>query len=162
MKKVHRDDMIYYSTKEPFGFKTFKTIRSFGGNIYSSKTTLNEADQEQADLIEYILNFNNKTRPKIRIKKIIIKTAKNLYDSRELVINAFKSRLFQLKSTTGTRLKILTPKQLLQRLQIVLAQAKAGNNSESLLNEIRKIVYSLYQSKEIAKYIYNNIVKSIQ
>ena len=69
MKKVNRDDMIYYSTKEPFGFKTFKPIISFGGNIYSSKTTIKEADQEQADLIDYILNFNNKTRPKIKMIK---------------------------------------------------------------------------------------------
>ena len=53
--------------------------------------------------------------------------------------------------TRGTGLKILTPKQFLQRLPIALAQVKAGNNSESLLNEIRQIVYSLYQSKEIAK-----------
>ena len=40
---------------------------------------------------------------------------------------------------------------MLQRVPIVLAQAKAGNNSESLLNEIRQIVYSLYQSKQITK-----------
>ena len=44
-------------------------------------------------------------------------------------------------------LKILTPKQMLQRLPTAIAQVKAGNNSESLLNEIRQIVYSLYQSK---------------
>ena len=61
----------------------------------------------------------------------------------------------------GTGLKILTPKQMLQRLPIALAQVKAGNNSESLLNEIRQIVYSLYQSKEITKKVYNNIIKSI-
>ena len=48
-----------------------------------------------------------------------------------------------------------------QRLPITLAQVKAGNNSESLLNEIREIVYSLYQSKEITKKVYNNITKSI-
>ena len=47
--------------------------------------------------------------------------------------------------TTGAGLKILTPKQMIQRLPIALAQVKAGNNSESLLNEIREIVYSLYQ-----------------
>ena len=61
-----------------------------------------------------------------------------------------------------TELKILTPKQMLQRLPIALAQIKAGNNSESLLNEIRQIVYSLYQSKEITKKVYNNIIKSIK
>ena len=37
---------------------------------------------------------------------------------------------------------------MLQRLPIAVAQAKANNNSESLLNEIRQIVYSLYQSKK--------------
>ena len=61
-----------------------------------------------------------------------------------------------------TVLKILTPKQMLQRLPTALAQVKAGNNSESLLNEIRQIAYSLYQSKQITKKVYNNIIKSIQ
>ena len=62
----------------------------------------------------------------------------------------------------GDRLKILTSKQMLKRLPIALAQLKAGNNSENLLNEIRQIVYSLYQSKEITKKLYNSIIKSIQ
>ena len=64
--------------------------------------------------------------------------------------------------TSSKGLKILTPKQLLQRLPIALAQVKAGNNSESLLNEIRQIVYFLYQSKEITKKVYNKVIKSIQ
>ena len=63
--------------------------------------------------------------------------------------------------TKGTGLKILTPEQILQRLPIALAQIKAGNNSESLLNEIRQIVYSLHQSKQITKKVYNNIIESI-
>ena len=50
---------------------------------------------------------------------------------------------------------------MLQRLPIALAQVKAGNNSESLLNEIRKIVYCLYQSKKITKNVYNNLIKSL-
>ena len=50
---------------------------------------------------------------------------------------------------------------MLQRLPIVLAQVKTGNNSENLLNEIRKIIYSLYQSKEITKKVYNNLMKSL-
>ena len=55
------------------------------------------------------------------------------------------------KEQEGTGLKILTPNQMLKRLPIALAQIKACNNSESLLNEIRQIVYSLYRSKEIIK-----------
>ena len=66
------------------------------------------------------------------------------------------------KAKYGEGLKILTSKQMLQRLPIALAQVKAGNNSENLLNEIRQIVYSLYQSKEITKKVYNNIIKSIK
>ena len=51
--------MIYYSSREPFDFRMFKTITSFGDDIYSSRITINEADQEQYDLVEYTLNFNN-------------------------------------------------------------------------------------------------------
>ena len=66
------------------------------------------------------------------------------------------------KEQEGTGLKILTPNQMLRRLPIALAQVKAGNNSESLLNEIRQIVYSLYRSKEITKKVYNKIINSIK
>ena len=55
------------------------------------------------------------------------------------------------KATKGAGLKILTPKQMLQRLPLALAQIKSGNNSESLLNEIWQIVFSLYQLKQITK-----------
>ena len=61
-------------------------------------------------------------------------------------------------TTKGEGLKILTPKQILQRLPVALAQVKAGNISENLLNETRQIVYSLYQSKGITKKVYNNII----
>ena len=59
-------------------------------------------------------------------------------------------------------LKILTPKQMLQRLQIALALVKVGNTSENLLNEIRKIIYSLYRAKKITQKVYNNIMNSIK
>ena len=77
----------------------------------------------------------------------------------------YAERVSEAKSRAkqeGTKLKILTPKQILQRLPIALAQVKAGNNSKSLLNEIRQIVCSLYQTKEITKKVYNNIIKSIK
>ena len=62
----------------------------------------------------------------------------------------------------GEGLKILTPNQMLKRLPIALAQIKAGNNSERLLNEIRQIVYYLYRSKKITKMLYNIIINSIK
>ena len=85
----------------------------------------------------------------------------NCYNDCSLMMSEAKCKAKQ-NEIKGTGLKILSPKQMLQRLPIALAQVKAGNNSESLLNEIRQIVYSLYQSKQITKKVYNNIIKSIQ
>ena len=91
----------------------------------------------------------------------------NLYTARKAAIDfldEYTSRASearrQAKNRTG--IKILIPKQMLQRLPIALAQIKAGMNSQGLLNEISQIVYSLYQSKEITKKVYNNIIKSIK
>ena len=89
-----------------------------------------------------------------------------LYKARNSVIKFFddySSVVSEAKheETKRTRLKILTSKQMLQRLPIALAQVKAGNNSKNLLNEIRKIVCSLYGSKEITKKLCNNIIKTI-
>ena len=67
-----------------------------------------------------------------------------------------------MKEKQRKGLKILTPKQKLQRLPIALVQVKAGNTSETLLNEIRKIIYSLYRTKEITKKVCNNIMNSIK
>ena len=61
----------------------------------------------------------------------------------------------------GQQLKILTPNQMLIRLPISLAQLKAGNNSEKIINEIRQLLYSLYLSKEIAKEVYNSLIEYI-
>ena len=61
----------------------------------------------------------------------------------------------------GTGLKISTSNQMLKRLPIALAQVKAGNNSESLLNEIRQMVHYFYRSKKITKMLYSNIINSI-
>ena len=93
----------------------------------------------------------------------------NFFEGREKILDAFQSKIISIKSKGAavsnldhSKLKVLTLKQMLQRLPIALAQVKAGNNSESLLKEIRQIVYSLYQSKQITKKIYNNLIKYIQ
>ena len=73
-----------------------------------------------------------------------MKNAYALHEGRVLILKAFESGIFPTKTTRGKELKILTPKQMIQRLPIVLSQVKAGNISENFLNEIRKIIYSLY------------------
>ena len=74
--------------------------------------------------------------------------------------------LYNLKSGSDTSkkgegLKILNNKQMLNRLPILLAQIEAGNNSKSLKNELRQILYSLYRSKVLTKTVFNNLIKSI-
>ena len=84
-----------------------------------------------------------------------------LYKSREAVVklfNGYSSIVSQAKHKAkyGKGFKILYPKQMFQRLPIALAQVKAGNTSENLLNEIRQIIYSLYRQKMVTKK-YNTI-----
>ena len=61
----------------------------------------------------------------------------------------------------GSGLKILTNKQMLNRLPILLAQIQAGNNSNKLKNETRQILYSLYRLKVLTKTVYNNLIKAL-
>ena len=79
------------------------------------------------------------------------------FDDYSLMLSEAKN-----KATKGKGLTVLTRRQLLQRLPVHLAQVQVNNNSESLLNEIKQIAYSLYQSKEITKKVCNNMIKSIQ
>ena len=113
--------------------------------------------------MDEIKKFNDKTRPKAfwhkEIKEITLDNLNDFYETREMVLNGFKSKIFLIKSTgTGlfdtdnSKLKILTPKQMLQRLPIALAQVKAGNNSENLLNEIKLFIHCNNQKKLLKKY----------
>ena len=89
------------------------------------------------------------------------------YKSKEKVIILFDDYTTivskaKYKAKYGEGLKILTPKHILQRLPIALAPVKTANTSENLLNEIRKIVYSLYWGKESIKNVCNNVMNSIK
>ena len=80
-----------------------------------------------------------------------MKTQINFSKKKRLLI-LLRVKYFQIKTQTqGTGIKILTLKHIIQRFPIALAQVKAGNTSVNLLKEIRQIVYSLYQAKEIIK-----------
>ena len=115
------------------------------------------------------MKTRSKKKKKKRGKEIVLQNLHNSFEGREKILDAFESNIFSIKSKGSgilnpdhSKLKVLSPKQMLQRLPIALAHVKGGNNSESLLNEIRQIVYSLYQSKQITKKVYDNIIKFIQ
>ena len=173
-KTVDREKLVYKASEYTYSFQNFRIIRAFVRDIYNGEITLKEADEDQASLLNEIMNFRDKTKPKDeekkkRKKKDVLTNLYKFFEGREKVLNAFDSKIFPIK-TKGTgylesepsSFKILTPNRMLKRLPIALAQVKAGNNSESLLNEIREIVYSLYRSKEITKKVYNNIINSIK
>ena len=173
-KNVDRNKMVYKGTNKTYDFRNFKTIRAFSNEIRNNVIGLDTANIEQANLLSYIYDFTKKTRPRnpaqIKLKADVTDSITSLVQGREMVLKAFQSGIFQASKESqesqegegvNKMLKILTPNQMVKRLPIALAQVKAGNNSESLLNEIRQIVYSLYRSKEITKKVYNNIINSI-
>ena len=158
----------------PINFIKFKGPFSIFKEIRDGDKTLQEVEEDQKNFkskLGEITSGNPHHKEGYQVDTI--ESPKNIFDSRQKFIDLFnditriksegiyKSKQNETKQC-GTGLKILTPKQFLQRFPIALPQVKAGNNSESLLNEIRKIVYSLYQSKEIMKKAYNGIFKSMQ
>ena len=173
-EKIERKSLKYKTNKYLCDFQQFETIRSFGDSIYTGKINIDEAEIDQRNLLENIVKFSNKSISKTKESKTkkqnTFDSVNVLYEDRELNLNSFRSGIFPIKSTQGkgchicqlrvlwtypdrkafdrTQLKILTPKQMLQRLPIVTAQVKPRNTSE---NEMRQIIYSLYQAKEIAK-----------
>ena len=152
--------MFYEGTSRNYDFRGFKTIRAYGNDIRNNVTSLKAANLEQANLMAHIQNFVKNTKPQDpdqkKLKSDVLNSVRALVDGRELMYNAFRSGIFHRleESQEGEGVN--------EMLKIALAQVKAGNNSESLLNEIRQIVYSLYRSKEITKKVYNNIINSIK
>ena len=165
-EKIKREDFKYKTKNYAYDFQQYETIRSFGESIYAGKISIHKAEMDQTNLLENIVKFNNKSRPKTKEDK---EKRRNTFDSisapyegRELTLNSFRSGMFPIKAKQGKELKIETPKQMLQRLPIALAQVKAGNTSENLLIEIKQIIYSLYRAKEITKKVYKNTMNSIK
>ena len=126
--------------------------------IKNSQIKFSDAKNKQNNFLKKLneVKMGNKTIE----QRETISNLEKFYKSREEVINFFRDYIEMLSDanydarknkTEGKGLKVLTPKKMLQRLPKALAQVKGGNNSESLLNEIREIVYSLYQSKQITK-----------
>ena len=167
--KIDYDNLKYVveRSSDEYRFNKIEDPIIFLDNIKKGKISLKEAKEQQQNYYNYlnmIRRGNKNARQKRTLANINI-----LFDARYnpiKFIEDYSSMILEANKMTreqeGTGLKILTPNQMLKRLPIALAQIKAGNNSESLLNEIRQIAYSLYRSKEITKKVCNNIIKSIK
>ena len=174
MHELHNSvkfDNLFYHYKGPTDDKDFSIYNnaiSIFDMIKNKEISLSHAEENQANLKSNLADIKVDGKKNSAQKKLI-KNVENFRDSRQAVIDFYKdyssmviNAAYDAKQQKGTGLKLLTPKQMLQRLPIALAQIKPGNNSEILLNEIRQIVHYLYKSKEITKKVYNNIIKSIK
>ena len=158
--------MLFIEAKKYMTFPELIDPLTLLDEIKKRKISPEQAKNNQRNYLEYLntIRKGNKN-PEQRKTLANINVLFNARDSAIKFIEDYGSMFLEAKKLAkeqeGTGLKILTRNQMLKRLPIALAQIKAGNNSESLLNEIRQIVYSLYRSKEITKKVYNNIINSI-
>ena len=167
--KIDYDNLKYVvvGTGDKYNFDSLDDPLTLLNNIKKGEISMKKAIEQQHMSFKYlnIIRIGNKIDNQKRTLANINmffnardNAIKFIQDYGGMILEAKK----QAKEQEGTGLKILTPNQMLKRLPIALAQVKAGNNSESLLNEIRQIVFSLYRSKEITKKVYNNIINSIK
>ena len=117
--------------------------KKFFNAIKSNQIKIFEVKNKQDNFFKKLNKV--KIDKKTTAQKGVINNLKTFYNSRKEIINVFRDYIEMLSDanynakqnkTEGIRLKILTPKQMLQRLSVALSQVKAGNNSESLLNKI--------------------------
>ena len=167
--KIDYDNLEYavYSRKELINFSELKSPLILLDEIKKGIISLEEAKYYQKTYLDHLKTIR-KGNKSVEQRETLA-NLNMFYNARKEAIRFIEdygSMILEAKKLTreqeGTGLKILTPNQMLKRLPIALAQIKAGNNSESLLNEIRQIVYSLCRSKEITKKVCNNIINSIK
>ena len=123
---------------------------------------VNEFKEEYDKFIDNIVKFEyfKFTKKEGSISPNQKKMKRYVRDLKDIT-DLYNIKLDSDASKSGKGLKILTNKQILNRLPILLAQIEAGNNSIKFKNEARQILYSLYRSKVLTKTVYNNLIKSI-
>ena len=140
-------------------FNNFTDAAKIFKKIRSSEIMLEKEKENQNEFKSSLTKIRTVKRKLDEQKSELdnIETLFNLWHEVIKVYDGYSSLISETKPASfhGKGLKILTPKQMLQRLSIALAQGKAGNTSENLLNEILQIIYSLYRTKEITKRVCN-------
>ena len=148
-----------YKTEErsPKDFSDYQNTIGLFINLRNGNVNPREVLKNQVDF-KSDLGEIKKGNPKSKLENQIsvIQNVQNFFDLREKIIDFFRDYSILIseakyKAKNGERLKILSPKQMFQRLPIAHAHVKAGNTSENLLNEIRQIIYSLYRKKQVTK-----------
>ena len=126
-----------------------KIIKNINESLINLKNSINRNEilenenlKKVVDILEKVLDFNKQEKDKGRPSMLAL-CPSDLAHVEHIAYVA--------KVSDHSNFKILSPKQILQRLPKALAQVKAGHTSKKLLNKIREIIYSLYRAKEITK-----------
>ena len=168
--KIDYDNLNYVAvgTGDEYNFNNLDNPLTLLNNIKKGKISMKKAIEQQYNFRKYLntirIGNKNDNQKRTFANINIFHNARNnaiqfIHDYGSMILEAKNQAI---EEQYGKGLEILTPNQMLKRLPTALAQIKSGNNSESLLNEIRQIVYSLYRSKEITKKVNNNIINSIK
>ena len=143
-RKIKRKNLKYKTKSYTYDFQQYKTIRSFAESIDTRKASIVKAREDQSNLIEKLVEFNNKSRPKNKEgndkKRDTYESAYALYKGREITPNAFKSLIFPIKATQYEG----RPSDLATRLKM----------------KIKKILYYLHRAKEITQNVYKGIIQN--
>ena len=143
---ILRQDLIKYLEKYLFGEDIEPEVKYEKSIVERVKTRRDTSSPPKED-------YSAETNENLKYLEEQEKDCKKFSDE-----NDFSGSGLNIK---GKGLKILTNKQMLNRLPILLAQIQVGNNSKSLKNELRQIIYSLYRSKVLTETVYNNLIKVI-
>ena len=167
-KKVNNDklkhDLVKYLQKSLFGedIESIEPEEKYQESIAERvKTRKQNTQKASAPLSPPKKDYSEETAGYLKYKEEQEKGQKRFSDDYDS--NGWSSGSGNVVTKANcASLKILTDKQMFNRLPILLAQIQAGNNSIKLKNEIRQILYSLYRSKLLTKTLYNNLIKSIR
>ena len=167
--KIDYDNLKYVVERSDleYNFNKMKDPITILNDIKEGKISVEEAKEKQKHYYSYLSTIRRGNKNASQKRTLVnINILFNARDNAIKYMEDYSSMILEAKKLAreqeGTGLKILTSNQMLKRLPIALAQIKAGNNLESLLNEIRQIVYYLYRSKKSTKMLYNNIINSIK
>ena len=136
--------------------QTFWNYFKYHNLLFSVKDLIRAKQDKNEKLVN---NINDRF---IDWRNVVIRKEIPENENPKNVFNIVEKILDFNKQQRSKAIKVLTPKQMFQRLPIALAQVKASNMFKKLQNGIRQIIYFFYWEKEITKKVYNNIINSIK
>ena len=146
--------------------QAIKNLEDLGNDKYILYQSEYGLERLTADILKKLLDSyhdGKKIKNNLKDFKGILESIKQTPNNNESTFKIFDNIYNYIKnSKQGSGLKILTPKQMLSRLPILLAEIQAGNNSKQLKNEARQLIYSLYTSKQLSKKLCNILIKNLK